>query len=178
MESSSAKSDRDTIFDPIRKKWVERTPEEVIRQLLLRQMVEKLGYPRSLIAIEKELAQLPHLKLISSKQIPKRRADIIVFARGKEQGSLLPLMLVECKATPLTPKFAQQVIGYNAFVGAPFVTLANKRQVLTGRYDMAAGMYRFEQGLPPFDKLLQCCGQADRAIMLQHHLPTVDGSLL
>ena len=147
MESSSPKNKR--IYDPVRKKWVDQTPEEIIRQLLIKHMIEKLGYPIALIAVEKELAQLPHLRLKHSAQIAKRRADIIVFSKG----ALLPLLLVECKATPLTPKFAQQVIGYNSFVGAPFVALANEKQVLTGCYDLHSGMYRFEKGLPTMQDL-------------------------
>jgi Type I restriction enzyme R protein N terminus (HSDR_N) len=143
----------DSLYDPIRKKWVDKTPEEAIRQLLIRHMLEKLGYPPTLIAIEKELSQLPHLKLKSTDQVPRRRADIIVFAKGEEKGTLSPLLMIECKAVPLLPKFAQQVIGYNTFIGAPFVALANERQVLTGCYDKVAGMYRFKLGLPRFEEL-------------------------
>lgn len=120
--------------------------EEAVRQNLISHMVEKLGYPRSLIAVEKELSQLPSLALMPSAEIPKRRADIIVFA----QETLTPLLLIECKATSLTSKCARQVIGYNAFVGATYVALANEKQVLTGYYDPKEGTYRFESGLPGF----------------------------
>jgi hypothetical protein len=150
MGSSSLKND--SLYDPIRKKRVDKGKEEIIRQQLVRHMVEKLGYPRSLITIEKELSQLPHLRLTPPQNIPKRRADIIAFAKTKS--TLSPLIMIECKATPLTPKFAQQVIGYNTFVGAPFLALANARQILTGCFDPSAGIYRFEQGLPPFATLL------------------------
>ena|ERR1700733_11542183 len=146
------------IYDPTRRKWVEKNPEELIRQFLLRQMVEKLGYPPALIAIEKELSRFSHFKVKSNKEIPKRRADIIVFT--KRDGELYPLIMIECKAVPLTPKFAQQVIGYNAFIEAPFVALANEHHVLTGRYDTEAGMYRFEKGLPEFNQLRLCVSTA------------------
>ena len=151
MESSSQRNK--ILFDPIRKKWVDKTPEEVIRQLLIRQMVDQLGYPRALLAIEKELSQLPHLALTPAKELPKRRIDLLVFAKDAV-GALVPLMLVECKAVPLTPKFAQQVLGYNSFVGAPFVTLANAEQILTGFFDSQAGVFRFEKGLPAFKNIL------------------------
>jgi hypothetical protein len=138
------------IYDTVRKKWVAATPEEMIRQWLIRQMVEKLGYPRILIAIEKELSQLPHLKLKPYKEIPKRRADIIVFSPG----TLKPLLMIECKAVALTPKFAQQVIGYNTVVGASFLAMANDKHVLTGCFDTQAGMYQFKKGLPDFETLI------------------------
>lgn len=124
--------------------------EEAVRQNLISHMVEKLGYPRSLIAVEKELSLLPSLALIPSAELPKRRADIIVFA----EETLRPVLLIECKAIPLTPKDARQVIGYNAFVGAPCVALANQSQVLTGYYDPKEGTYRFEKGLLTFAHLL------------------------
>src|SRR5262249_22390042 len=104
MGSSKPKSD--LLYDPIRKKWVTPTPEEVIRQRLLVLLIEKLNYPAHLIAVEKELSQLPHLKLTSPKEIPKKRADIIVFAKDGEV--IAPQLLIECKATALTPQFAQQ----------------------------------------------------------------------
>jgi hypothetical protein len=149
MESSSQRND---LFDPIRKKWVEKNPEEKIRQSLLRQMTEKLGYPVSLIAIEKEIGQLPHTTSVNHR-IPKRRADIVVYA--KKADALHPVLMIECKAVPLTPKFAQQVIGYNSFVKAPFIALANETQVLTGFFDLDNGIYKFEEGLPHFEVLIR-----------------------
>lgn len=135
------------IFDRIRKKWVDNTPEETIRQQLIIHMIEKLHYPQQLIAVERELAGLaahfrtPHQVI---REIPKRRVDIVVFS----QKQLIPLLIIECKSVPLIPKCARQVIGYNAFIGAPFVALANGKQVMTGSYDQELGAYRFEKGLP------------------------------
>lgn len=143
MESSNHKNE---IFDPIRKKWVEKTPEEQIRQRLIHQMIEKLGYPKSLLAVEKELSKLAK---VPASEVPKRRADIVVFSKN-ESGELVPLLMIECKSVPLTPQFAQQVIGYNAFIGAPFIALANDTQILTGFYSQEAGIYRFEKGLPSY----------------------------
>lgn len=143
------------IFDPVRKKWVEATPEEIIRQGLIEKMLGELGYPPALLAVEKELSQLPHLRLVEKKVIPRRRADIIAFARNIHPDHVLsPLLMIECKAVPLTPKFAQQVIGYNSVVQAPFLALANGEQVLTGYFDQAAGHYDFASGLPPYSLLL------------------------
>ncbi|MFC2049268.1 type I restriction enzyme HsdR N-terminal domain-containing protein [Chlamydiota bacterium] len=137
------------IYDPIRKKWVESTPEEEIRQHLVRHMIAMLGYPPLWMAIEKELAQLPSLQLKPAQEIAKRRADILVFAPHTHS----PLLMIECKALPLTEAFTQQVIGYNTFVQAPFVALANGKEVLTGHYSAEKGRYCFEKGLPHFVSL-------------------------
>jgi len=146
----------DLLYDPIRKKWVDKTPEEMIRQSLIHEMVENLGYPPTWIAVEKELSQLPvPAPLPKGQRIPKRRADLVVFTKNALTGSLRALMMVECKAVPLTPKFARQVIGYNAFVGADFIVLANETQILTGYFDPNAHIYQFEPGLPRFDALVK-----------------------
>lgn len=145
---------KNELYDPIRKKWVDETPEELIRQALILQMIEELGFPPSLLAIEKELYLLPHLNLGEKREIPKRRADLIAFAHGIHPDyAIFPLLMIECKAVDLTPKFAQQVIGYNAYVQAPFISLANGKQILTGFFDKEAGMYRFEPGLHSFKAL-------------------------
>lgn len=139
------------IYDPIRQKWVAATPEEKIRQYLISHMTQKLGYPALWMAIEKELAQLPHILPQSAMEIVKRRADILVFAPH----TLSPLLLIECKATALSQAFLQQVIGYNTLVKAPFVSLANGKQVMTGYYNAELGKYCFESGLPRFTDLIQ-----------------------
>lgn len=153
MESSSAKNE--FLYDPIRKKRVGKTKEELIRQRLVQHMIHDLGYPAALIAVEKELSQLPHLKLTPIHQIPKRRADIIVFAKDPGNVDLKPLMMIECKAVPLLPKFANQVIGYNAFVRAPFIALANEEQIMTGCFDKTAGVFRFQKGLLSFSQAIE-----------------------
>lgn len=150
---TTASSKSSKIYDKVRQKWVEATPEELIRQQLIDQMLGELGYPLSFLSIESELAQLPHLKLVPRDEVPNRRADIIAFQKTGVE--LLPLLMVECKAVPLTPKFAQQVVGYNEVVQAPFVALANQTQVLTGYFDHEAGHYEFKEGLPSYASLLK-----------------------
>lgn len=150
MESSSQRDKKELLYDPVRKKWVEKNPEEVVRQWLIRKMILEMGYPISLIAVEKELSILPHLQG-SSNRLPKRRADILVFSKRKEH--LVPLILIECKAEAITSKFSRQVIGYNRFVGAPYVVLASKSQILTGNYDREAGAFVFKPYFPRFEEI-------------------------
>lgn len=140
------------LYDTVREKWVERTPEEEVRQRILGLMLGELGYPRALVSIERELKTLPHLRGRSNKQIPKRRADILVFS--KQESSLLPLLLIECKAVSLTDKCVQQVLGYNRFVQAPWLCVANHRKILTGHFDPDQGTFRFYPGLPSYQRLI------------------------
>ncbi len=126
------------------------TPEEEVRQQLLRWMIDSLGYPRGHLAVEQSLRDLPHLRN-SPLKTPKRRADILCYKKGKS--SLLPVLLVECKAIPLTPAMIRQVVGYNQFVQATYVVLANAEEVRTGILNGSTGEYEFVAGLPRYKSL-------------------------
>ncbi|MCI0382255.1 MAG: type I restriction enzyme HsdR N-terminal domain-containing protein [Chlamydiae bacterium] len=114
------------VFDLIRKEYVPATKEEIIRQKLLLFLIDKLGFPKELIAVEKELGQLPHVK---EKFLPERRADVICFAKGiHPEYPLYPLLLIECKQNLISEDAIQQVLGYNHFVKAHFVGVAGEKE--------------------------------------------------
>ncbi len=116
------------IFDAIRGKTVTTTPEECVRQRLLKYMQEVCGFPPSLIAVEKSLKEMPHLSTVPDSL--ERRVDIVCFAKSLHPlHSLYPLLLVECKAGPLSPQAVAQALGYNSLVGASFVLLVNLKQL-------------------------------------------------
>lgn len=127
-------------------------PEEIVRQALLLEMTEKFGYPRELIGVEREISTLPHLKgaLLKGVKIPKRRFDLVCFA-GKihKEFPLYPLLLIECKAIALSEKALQQVLGYNYYVGAYFVAIANGQGVVM--CDRKGEIVR--NGLMPYSEL-------------------------
>jgi len=148
--ASSSYRQYSRLYDPIRKAWVKETPEERVRQKLLQILVRDLHFPVNMLAVEKELSQLPHLQLFCD--IPKRRIDILAFA--KRGDDFWPLLMIECKAEKLNPQFANQLVGYNSFVQAPFLCLANEKEVVTGSYDDEAGHFRFEPGLKSYSRLL------------------------
>lgn len=140
------------IFDELRRIWVPATDEELVRQALLHKMVGELGYPRELIAVEKELGQLPHL---IGQKIPDRRLDILCFAKDiHPQFSLYPLLLIECKKESLTGAAEQQLLGYNSFVNAYFIGLAGKNAFLFGYPNPQKGTHTFISSLPPYAELI------------------------
>ena len=119
---------KDSLFDPIRQSFVSATPEEIVRQKLLQVLMTQLGFPKELLAIEKELSELPHLKSVAG--LPKRRADILCFAKGiHPEYPLYPLLLIECKEGRWGEGAKDQVLGYNHFVGALYVALSGENQV-------------------------------------------------
>ena len=120
------------------------TPEELVRQKILMLLTGKLGYPSHTIAIEKKLSELPHLQ---EKEVPIRRLDILCY----ESETLRPLLLIECKGIPLQEKMLSQVMGYNAFIKAPLICLANDKEFLLGWEDPKQAM-SLDQ-LPSYKKL-------------------------
>ncbi len=138
------------VYDPFRKSWVAATPEEIVRQQLLHRMTSKLGYPLELLVIERELSQMPHLQNIEN--LPKRRIDLACFMKQGDQ--LLPLLMIECKAVPLTNQVKEQVIGYNHYMRAPYVGIANQKDVLTGSFNSQTQEYQFYKQLPPYESLV------------------------
>jgi hypothetical protein len=142
------------IFDRVRKVWVAATPEERVRQALLAQMVDVLGFPRHTLLVEQELKALPHLAR-AKDPIPDRRADLICLAQGiHPEFPLYPLLLIECKDKQIDQKAVDQVIGYNCFVRAPFLAIAAQGQIQMGHWDGGVGRYVFVPLLPPYADLL------------------------
>jgi hypothetical protein len=144
------------IFDPIRKKWVLSTPEEIVRQELIDHMINELLYPKELMAIEKVLSTIPTVD--NTKSPPAdRRVDMVCFAKGIHQAlPLYPLLLVECKESVLLKEQAKdQVIGYNYFIKAYFIAVAYPGGIEWGYYDRSKQGYVFFSNLPSYHRLLQ-----------------------
>lgn len=99
------------IFDSIRKKWLVLTPEEWVRQNLIRHLVEVEKYPESMFKIETGLS-------VNQNQ---RRSDVLIYRDSN------PYILIECKAMniPIDEKVLNQALNYNSKYGAPMVILSN-----------------------------------------------------
>ena len=129
-------------------------PEEEVRSSLVEKMTGSLGFPRELIVIEKGLAKLPHL--MDRDGLPNRRLDILCYGRDIHPDHVLyPLLIIECKATPLDFQAARQVIGYNHYVSAYFIGIANCDRVMIGWKDKKSAGYHFQEGLMSYGDLLE-----------------------
>ena len=124
------------INDPVRRRFVALTPEERVRQDLLRRMIKELGYPLGLLAVEKELQT-------------GRRVDLLCYAPRL----LCPLLIIECKAKPCTEEAKKQAMGYNASLGAPFICVADSSEVHTLWFEGSA--IASVPFLPTFEQLCQ-----------------------
>ena len=133
---------KEQIFCAWRHRWVRLTPEEWVRQQLLHRMVEQLGYPASLIAVE---------VAITVGEVHKR-CDAVVY-----DASLQPLLLIECKAetVPLTQKTLDQAITYNRKLNVPFLLLHNGPQSIFVTLN-PDGTNHYAQRCPGYTDLLRC----------------------
>ncbi len=106
-----------SVFDPVRKKWLLITPEELVRQHLLQYFLLEKAFPAALIKLE-------HPLMINTLQ---KRSDMVVYSReGK------PFMLIECKApeVKLNEDTLMQILRYNIKLNAPYLVLCNGLRTL------------------------------------------------
>ena len=129
------------IFDVIRKKYVQLTPEEWVRQHFLHYLTDHLAYPIALLRLERGMRY-------NRRQ---HRADILVYDRAAK-----PLLLVECKAphVPLDHDAWGQIARYNAHVNAQLLVITNGLQHLCWQLDYAQGSHILLPSIPSFDTLV------------------------
>lgn len=132
---------RRLVLDAVRRKYVRLTPEEWVRQHLIRFLAQSLGYPLGLLAVEKQL----------DASGGPRRADVVAFGRDQR-----PCLIAECKAPSvrLTQSVFDQVSRYNTVTLAPHLVVTNGREHYCWVVDRAAGTYRFLEAIPAFGDLV------------------------
>ena len=126
------------ILDEVRRKWVRLTPEEWVRQHLLRALAG-LGYPPGLTAVEKGF----------DFRGRTWRADVAVFDRRQT-----PVLLAECKApdVPITETTFDQTARYNAVIQSPNLLVTNGHVLYFGIVE--AGGVRFLDSIPPYGQIV------------------------
>ncbi|HAF76017.1 MAG TPA: restriction endonuclease subunit R [Maribacter sp.] len=130
---------RPLIFDEIRKKFIVLTPEEWVRQHVVKFLIQEKNYPISHINVEKQIT-LNGLK---------KRYDIVVF---KQDGKLD--ILVECKAPEITisQNTFDQIAQYNFKLNANYLMVTNGLAHYYCQMDFVAEKYQFMQEIPDFSR--------------------------
>jgi hypothetical protein len=133
-------SNRQEIFDIVRRKFVTLTPEEWVRQHLISYLTEVKEFPVSVIGVEK--------KLMLNKMA--KRFDLVIFKRN---GS--PLLLAECKApgVEITEKTFDQAARYNMLLQADYFLITNGLENYSCRLDYENKQYIFIEDAPKFSEL-------------------------
>lgn len=100
------------VFDIIRKKFVDLTPEEWVRQHIIHFLVSEKQVPPSMISVEKQL-------ILNQT---KRRTDLVIFNSRMEA-----VLIIECKApeVEIDQLTINQALRYNLELKVPFIFLSN-----------------------------------------------------
>ena len=100
------------IFDEIRKKYIELTAEEWVRQNCIKFLINEKKYKSQLIAVEKKII-LNNLT---------KRFDIIAYDNNGD-----PNLLVECKAPniDIRQETFDQILSYNRVINSKYLMITN-----------------------------------------------------
>ncbi len=125
------------IFDEIRRRYVVLTPEEWVRQHLVKYLVHVKHFPQLLISVEKGFSQLRR----------KQRYDLLIYDRNGQ-----PLMIAECKAPAMeiNQNAFDQASRYNVKHKAPYMLISNGRKHYCCQLNLDSKQYQFLQEIPDF----------------------------
>ena len=128
------------VFDVIRKKYVALTPEEWVRQNFVHYLMNNLGYPAGLIAVETVV------KINSLNQ----RADVVVYNRkGK------PVMIIECKApkVKIDNRVFEQAARYNKELEVNYLLVTNGLKHYCALLNSKDKNYKMLKSIPEFNDI-------------------------
>jgi type I site-specific restriction endonuclease len=128
------------VFDEVRRRYVALTPEEWVRQHMIRFLNLTRNYPLSLFSIEK--------KHVHNRMA--RRCDFVIYDRLG-----YPLMIVECKAPAV--EIGQQVFDqasrYNQQLKAPYLLITNGKKHFCCKVNVDNHGFEFLTDIPSFDAI-------------------------
>ena len=129
---------RKVIFDSVRRRFVRLTPEEWVRQHLVRYLVEDRGFPAGFAAVERGFQYAGTAV----------RADVIMHDHTGR-----PVLMGECKAPEVrvTDAVFDQLARYNSVIDARYLVATNGRTHFCCEH-RAGGGYAFLSELPVFKR--------------------------
>ncbi len=132
---------RSLIFDPVRKKYVALTPEEWVRQHLIRYLITDKSVPPALMRSEGEIAL----------NRTRKRFDVAVFSRN---GSAV--LVAECKAptVAITQEVLDQAGRYHMTLKARFLVLSTGLQNLVIEIDPLKNTLNRLSDIPVFGEMI------------------------
>ena len=133
-------TDRQTIWDPLRKREVALTPEEQVRQWFIGVLNKDMQVPVHMMMSEAGFR-------LGDKQF---RADIIVYGRDAQA-----LAIVECKRpeVELTKDVLDQAVRYNMVLDVKYIIITNGRR--TYICQRKGDRFSFMDSFPVYNEMLQ-----------------------
>lgn len=124
-----------TVFDPVRRKFVRATPEEIVRQLWLLYFLEERQFNPKLIAVERSIT-------VHDRQ---RRFDLVIFDRSTQ-----PVLLAELKSpnVAIHQDAFDQIARYNIALQVPYALVSNGEHHYCFQIDDEERKFTFLEDLP------------------------------
>lgn len=142
---------KDCYLDPYRKRLIEITPEETVRQKILAFYESVLNVPRDMIYVE--------APMVWYAENVTGRADIIIHEPYDEH-LMRALAVIECKKEDvmLTDKVIEQVIRYGDIIGAMYIVITNGQQFEIAKYNMNNNQYEWLDEILSYKQMLEYDG--------------------
>ncbi len=139
---------KDCYYDTYRKKLIEITPEETVRQKIAKLFETIYGVPKEMI----------HLEVPMSHYVENTsgRADIVIHALDQIANMMYPLTIIECKNEDvfLTDSVVEQGVRYCDTLGGKYLVLTNGIEIIFAVYDEESEKYIFLDEILSYDKML------------------------
>lgn len=126
------------VWDPVRKRYVVLTSEELIRQLFIQFLLIDKKARLAALSVERQVMVFGQ----------RRRYDLMIHNRD---GS--PLVLVEVKApeVPISQLTLDQIARYNLAFGVSWLIVSNGVQTYCMQLDQENGSIQFWNAIPDFN---------------------------
>ena len=139
---------KDCYYDTYRKKLIEITPEETIRQKVAALFEHQYGVPKDMILLEVPMSY--YVEGASG------RADIVIHMYDEEEQCLYPVTVIECKNEKvfLTDNVVEQAIGYSDTIGARYIVVTNGIDLRFAAYDEDTDSYVFLDDILSYGQMI------------------------
>lgn len=135
-------------FDESRKVFVQKTPEEIVRQQIIKFLKYQLKVPKEMIDTE------VNLKRYGSKS--RKRIDITIDEIDQDN-ELRTVAIVECKSnnTPLTDRVFTQAAQYADEIDVDYIFITNGIEMIAFHYNERDRKYHKLINLPTYNEIIQ-----------------------
>lgn len=134
------KGGKKQIFDSFRKRFVALTPEEWVRQHIVRFLIENYDIPAGLVGLEQSV----------KVGVLSHRTDAVVYDR---RGN--PILIIEVKApsVPINQSVIDQASRYNISLGVKYLLLSNGLTHLVLKLNNDQKGYVVLENMPTYSQL-------------------------
>ncbi len=126
------------VWDPVRRRYVVLSPEEMVRQLVIQYLIQTGKVRLNRLSVER--------KILVVGQV--RRYDLLIH-----NGKGVPIALIECKAPQirLDQKTLRQIGMYNLVLGVTHLIVTNGPKMYCMSRVQGADAFEFISNLPDFE---------------------------